>query len=73
MIVLVSLITLLRGFPRGEEKTAWYNLLAHASNYPNLGNSDTRVYFQCTSIVVFRCMSVYLQVWGLVSEEVRHV
>ena len=22
-----------------------------------MGNSDTRVYFQCTSIVVFRCMA----------------
>ena len=30
----------------------------------NLGNSDTPVYFECTSIVVFRCMSVYIHVGG---------
>ena len=32
----------------------------------NLGNSDTHIYFQCTSIVVFRCKSVYIHVWGYI-------
>ena len=53
-------------FLRGRKKRPGTICLRMRQITQNLGNSDTRVYFQCTSIVVFRCMSVYVHVWGYV-------
>ena len=58
-----------RPFFAGEEKWPGTICLRMRQITQNLGNSDTHVYFQCTSIVVFRCMYVYVHVWGYIFGE----